>query len=155
MDGKATATPKGIVDKPWQFKKGNKLGGRHPGVPNRETQFREDVFKLVAKHVIGQPTVVKEALQKDPIRAMEMCIKLMPKSDVENMSAALDVIRKIQALQNEGGRVDPKTITFLMQCQERAGEGKPVTPDVVTEQLSADMVGTNGKKSKRSRMRAE
>lgn len=146
MGGKTPAKPKDAVKATSHlFQKGNTMGGSRRGCPNRDVAFREDVFKAIEKYVTSQPNVLKQALTKDPMRAMELGAKLTPKSEMADLSSKLDVILKIQALQNEGGQVDPKTITFLMLCQERAGAGQPVTPDVVMEQLSADLGKTNGK----------
>jgi len=125
--------------------------GRPLGMPNQTTidgrVLRGLIWDSWSK-VGGVEKLVEFATANDANYAtyLRLMTAIMPKELDANITSSLDVIRKVAELERDpSAHVAPKTISFLMQCQERAGKGGVVTPDVVTQQLEADLVGGNGK----------
>ena len=61
------------------FEKGNKLGkGRPPGVPNRTTEQAKLTIQRAVNGVLDTMSKdLEEIKKKDPVKAMELAIKLL------------------------------------------------------------------------------
>lgn len=86
------------------FEKGNKLGkGRPPGVPNRTTEQAKLTIQRAVNGVLDTMSKdLEEIKKKDPVRAMELAIKLLeysiPKLKSVDVKGTMEVNQKIQQI---------------------------------------------------------
>ena len=86
------------------FEKNNKLGkGRPRGVPNRTTEQAKVTIQRAVNGILDtMQTDLQEIKKKDPIRAMELAIKLLeysiPKLKSVDVKGTMDVKQQIQQI---------------------------------------------------------
>jgi hypothetical protein len=86
------------------FEKGNKLGkGRPPGVPNRTTEQAKLTIQRAVNGVLDTMSKdLEEIKKKDPVKAMELAIKLLeysiPKLKSVDVKGTMEVNQRIQQI---------------------------------------------------------
>ena len=86
------------------FEKNNKLGkGRPPGVPNRTTEQAKLTIQRAVNGVLDtMGKDLEEIKKKDPVKAMELAIKLLeysiPKLKSVDVKGTMEVNQKIQQI---------------------------------------------------------
>jgi hypothetical protein len=86
------------------FEKNNKLGkGRPAGVPNRSTEQAKLTIQRAVNGILDtMQDDLKEIKKRDPVRAMELAIKLLeysiPKLKSVDVKGTMDINQKIQQI---------------------------------------------------------
>jgi hypothetical protein len=86
------------------FQKGNQLGkGRPKGVPNRTTEQAKVTIQRAVNGVLDtMQSDLQEIKKRDPIRAMELAIKLLefsvPKLKSIDMNATMEIDQRIHQI---------------------------------------------------------
>lgn len=86
------------------FEKGNKLSkGRPSGVPNRTTEQAKVTIQRAVNGILDtMQTDLQEIKKRDPIRAMELAIKLLeysiPKLKSVDVKGTMDIKQQIQQI---------------------------------------------------------
>jgi len=86
------------------FEKNNKLGkGRPAGVPNRSTEQAKLTIQRAVNGILDtMHDDLKEIKKRDPVRAMELAIKLLeysiPKLKSVDVKGTMDINQKIQQI---------------------------------------------------------
>ncbi len=129
-----------------RFAKGNQASrGRRTGSVNKTSlDFRriKELFAGSYERVDGA-AIFDRLAREQPAVWCGLVVKCMPREVISDVSISSPFDAKMVALENAGVDVSYQR-SFLQECQELAGEGVPVTPDVVKAKLMEDLRSDNG-----------